>query len=149
VAYTAAIYRDPVAAETAVAHRVAAVTSAAMTSATAVTSAASCERDCAGRRCRYAEHDSGSRCNYLLAHLYKLLMFHPQLTCDTLSGLLKRWRTRSHRSPIGKTVIRSSTSTQASFADWRSVIASRLLPSFQIGALRTNRSNTTRRSRTQ
>jgi hypothetical protein len=78
VADTAAIYRDPVAAETAVAHRVAkAVTSTAMASATAVAStAASCERGCAGRRCCHAERDGRSRCNYLFAHFSKLLMFH-------------------------------------------------------------------------
>jgi hypothetical protein len=83
VADTAAIYRDPVAAETAVTHCVAkAVTSAAKTAmasamaASAVASTASCERGCAGRRCRYAERDDRSRCNYLFAHFSKLLIFH-------------------------------------------------------------------------
>ena len=64
MADTATIYRDPMTAETAVAHRVAeAVTSAAKTAAmasamaaSAVTSSAtSCERGCAGRRCRYGQ----------------------------------------------------------------------------------------------
>jgi hypothetical protein len=84
VADTAAIYRDRMAAETAVAHCVAkAVTSAAKTTAmaspmasSAVASAASCERGCADRRCRYAEREGRSRCNYLFAHFSKLLMFH-------------------------------------------------------------------------
>jgi hypothetical protein len=90
VADTAAIYRDPVAAETAVAHRepmasetavAKAVTSAAKTTtmasaATTASTAAPCERGCAGRRCRYAEHDGRSYCNHLLAHFSKLLKFH-------------------------------------------------------------------------
>jgi hypothetical protein len=89
VADTGAIYRDPLAAQTAVAHRepmasetavAKAVTSAAkttaMASATAVAStAASCERGCAGRRCRHAERDGRSRYNYLFAHFSTLLMF--------------------------------------------------------------------------
>ena len=71
---SAAIYRDPVATETAVAHR---VTSAAKTAmASAVASTDSCERGCAGCRCRYAERDDRSRCNYLFAHFSKLLIFH-------------------------------------------------------------------------
>ena len=78
---SAAIYRDPVATETAVAHR---VTSAAKTAmaASAVASTASCERGCAGCRCRYAERDDRSRCKYLFAHFSKLLMF--DLICGTV-----------------------------------------------------------------
>jgi hypothetical protein len=75
---SAAIYRDPVATETAVAHRVTSAAKTAMASAmaaSAVASTASCERGCAGRRCRYAERDDRSRCNYLFAHFSKLLMF--------------------------------------------------------------------------
>jgi hypothetical protein len=73
---TAVAHRDPVASETAAAK---AVTSAAKTTAVSsntTTTAAPCERDCAGRRCCYAEHDGRSCCNHLLAHFSKLLMFH-------------------------------------------------------------------------
>jgi hypothetical protein len=132
VADTAAIYRDPVAAETTVAHRVAkAVTSTAETTAMAssavASTAASCERDCAGRRCRYAEHDGRSRCNYLFAHFSKLPMFHlicgARLICATVSGLPKRGCTKS----LGLAV-----SARRSFTGDRSS-ASRLLLAFQIG----------------
>ena len=76
MADTAAIYRDPMAVETAVTHCVAAVahcvakavTSAAMASTAVASTAASRERGCADRRCRYAERDGRSRCNYLFAH---------------------------------------------------------------------------------
>jgi hypothetical protein len=71
VSETAAARRDPEASETAAAAK--AVTSAAQINADASTAettatAAPCERDCAGRRGRYAEHDSRSCCNHLLAH---------------------------------------------------------------------------------
>jgi hypothetical protein len=82
---SAAIYRDPVATETAVAHRVTSAAKTAMASAmaaSAVASTASCERGCAGCRCRYAERDDRSRCNYLFAHFSKLLMF--DLICGTV-----------------------------------------------------------------
>jgi hypothetical protein len=45
-----------------------------MTSAAKAT--APCERDCAGRCCRYAEHDGRTCCNQLLTHFSELLMFH-------------------------------------------------------------------------
>jgi hypothetical protein len=97
VADTAAIYRDRMAAETAVAHCVAkAVTSAAKTTAMAsamASSAASCERGCADRRCRYAEREGRSRCNYLFAHFSKLLMFH--LICAAV------WMPFCHRRNAG------------------------------------------------
>ena len=90
------IHRDPEASETAVACRdteasetgANAVTSAAKTgdtastaktadmASTAKTTAASCERDCAGHRCRYAERDGRTCCNQLLTHFSELLMFH-------------------------------------------------------------------------
>jgi hypothetical protein len=59
---TAVARREPAASETATAK---AVTSAAKTTgmasaATTASTAAPCERGCAGRRCRYAEHDGGS-----------------------------------------------------------------------------------------
>jgi trimeric autotransporter adhesin len=44
--------------------------------ASAAKATAPCERDCAGRRCRYAEHDGRTCCNQLLTHFFKLLMFH-------------------------------------------------------------------------
>jgi hypothetical protein len=71
-------HREPAASETATAKAVtSAAKTTAMASATAVAStAASCERGCAGRRCRYAERDGRSRCNYLFAHFSKLLIFH-------------------------------------------------------------------------
>jgi hypothetical protein len=129
VADTAAIYRDRMAAETAVAHCVAkAVTSAAKTTAmaspmasSAVASAASCERGCANRRCRHAERDGRSRCNYLFAHFSKLLMFH--LICATVWMRYRQWtaETRAHKiAPsrrMGKTFIHSSTSIKASSTD--------------------------------
>ena len=90
VTETAAACREPVASETAVAHRepmasetatAKAVTSktpamASTTAMAATSTAAPCERDCAGRRCGYAEPDSRSCYNHLLAHFSKLLMFH-------------------------------------------------------------------------
>jgi hypothetical protein len=64
------------ASETAVAKAVPSAAKTTMASATAVAStAASCERNRAGARCRYAEHNGYSRCNYLFAHFSKLLMF--------------------------------------------------------------------------
>jgi hypothetical protein len=128
VADTAAIYRDRMAAETAVAHCVAkAVTSAAKTTAmasamasSAVASAASCERGCADRRCRYAEREGRSRCNYLFAHFSKLLMFH--LKCAVWMRFCQ-WtaETQAHKiAPsrrMGETFIRSSTSIKASSTD--------------------------------
>jgi hypothetical protein len=125
VADTAAIYRHPVAAETTVAHRVAkAVTSAAKTTAMAsamassavASTAASCERGCADRRCRYAEREGRSRCNYLFAHFSKLLMFH--LICAAVWMRYRQWSagTRAHKiAPsrrMGKTFIRSSISNR-------------------------------------
>ena len=82
VAETAVAHREPAASETATAK---AVTSAAKTTAmaSAATTASPCERGCAGRRCRYAEHDGRSCCNHLLAHCSKLLMFHSIM--DSLS----------------------------------------------------------------
>jgi hypothetical protein len=54
--------------------------SAAKTKTTDMASAAQatapCERDCAGRCCRYAEHDGRTCCNQLLTHFSELLMFH-------------------------------------------------------------------------
>jgi hypothetical protein len=91
VAETAVAHREPAASETATAKAVTsetatakAVTSAAKTTtmasaATTASTAAPCERGCAGRRCRYAEHDGRSYCNHLLAHFSKLLKFLP---CD-------------------------------------------------------------------
>jgi hypothetical protein len=76
VANAAVIYRDPVAAETAVAHRVTSTAKTAMAASAVASTAASCERGCAGRRCRYAERDGRSRCNYLFAYFSKLLIFH-------------------------------------------------------------------------
>jgi hypothetical protein len=70
-------HREPVASETATAKAVTSKTPA-MASTTAVAStstAAPCERDCAGRRCRYAEDDGRGCRNHLLAHFSKLLMF--------------------------------------------------------------------------
>jgi hypothetical protein len=54
------------------------VTSAAKTTpaASADTTATPRERDCASRRCRYAEHDGRNCCNHLFTHFSKLLMFH-------------------------------------------------------------------------
>jgi hypothetical protein len=56
------------------------VASAAKTKTTDMASAAQatapCERDCAGRCCRYAEHDGRTCCNQLLTHFSELLMFH-------------------------------------------------------------------------
>jgi hypothetical protein len=112
VAETAVAHREPAASETATAKAVTsetatakavtsetatakavtsetattkAVTSAAKTTAmaSAATTASPCERGCAGRRCRYAEHDGRSCCNHLLAHCSKLLMFHSIM--DSLS----------------------------------------------------------------
>jgi hypothetical protein len=124
VADTAAIYRDRMAAETALAHCVAkTVTSAAKTTpmaspmaSSAVASAASCERGCANRR--HAKRDGRSRCNYLFAHFSKLLMFH--LICATVWMRFRQWtaETRAHKiAPsrrMGKTFIHSSTSIKAS-----------------------------------
>ena len=44
--------------------------------ASAAKATAPCERDCAGRCCRYAEHDGRTCCNQLLTHFSELLMFH-------------------------------------------------------------------------
>jgi hypothetical protein len=85
VSDSATIYRDPVATGTAVAHRVTSAAKTAVASAmaaSAVASPASCERGCAGRRCRYAERDDRSRRNYLFAHFSKVLMF--DLICGTV-----------------------------------------------------------------
>lgn len=88
VAETAVAHREPAASETATAKAVTsetatakAVTSAAKTTtmasaATTASTAAPCERGCAGRRCRYAEHHGRSYCNHLLAHFFKLLRVH-------------------------------------------------------------------------
>jgi hypothetical protein len=72
---TTVAHREPMASETAAAK---AVTSSAKTTAvaSATASTAPSERGCAGRRCRYTEHDGRSSCNHLLAHCSKLLMFH-------------------------------------------------------------------------
>ena len=82
VAETAVAHREHAASETVTDK---AVTSAAKTTAmaSAATTASPCERGCAGRRCRYAEHDGRSCCNHLLAHCSKLLMFHSIM--DSLS----------------------------------------------------------------
>jgi hypothetical protein len=75
---TAVAHREPMASETAAAKAVtsAAKTTAVASTATTASTAAPCERGCAGRRCRYAEHDGRSYCNHLLAHFSKLLRVH-------------------------------------------------------------------------
>jgi hypothetical protein len=88
VAETAVAHREPAASyATAKAVTSETATAKAVTSATKTTAmpstatstastAAPCECGCAGRRCRYAEHDGRSCCNHLLAHFSTLLMFH-------------------------------------------------------------------------
>ena len=147
VADTAAIYRDPMAVETAVTHCVAAVahcvakavTSAAMASTAVASTAASCKRGCADRRCRYAERDGRSRCNYLFAHFSKLLMFH----LISVRGLPKRGATRSlglavsaRRSCVRRPSTKASRSSPPDFCS-----PSRLVQ------LRTNHSKTSHSGR--